>query len=321
MKARLTALFRMMASLKVAIPLLVVLTVVTIIGSLFPDPGFFRSYWYLALLGAQGVSLLFVTIQHSPSILRRKGRNALLGVIATHLGILVLIAGVIYGGYTGFRHEVKLIEGEVTLIPGLPFAIRLDELVIEEYRQEDFPRMDLDELPQKQQDSRLTLLKGGEPWRQAVAAPGRPAQVDGITLLPAISDIGWYFEVIVTDARDREKTIPVRPWSPPVITSGNTQMMVHNLLPGDVPQAEVFTIEDEQKVSLGILRADRALDIDGNELVLGKVARYTGMQIYNRPQEPVLVAGSILMFAGLVWHFYFRHRDRKSAEDKGEKRA
>jgi hypothetical protein len=73
--------FRLLASLKVAIPLLVLLVIVTIIGSLFPEPDWFRSPWYLALLGLQGLSLLFITILHIPSILRRKGRNALLGVI------------------------------------------------------------------------------------------------------------------------------------------------------------------------------------------------------------------------------------------------
>ena len=41
------------------------------------------------------------------------------------------------------------------------------------------------------------------------------------------------------------------------------------------------------------------------------------MQVYNRPQEPILVLGSILMFVGLVWHFYFRHRDRRR-EGRGD---
>jgi cytochrome c biogenesis protein ResB len=98
----------LLASLKVAIPLLVLLVAATIVGSLFPDPELFSSWWYLSLLGLQGVSLLLVTIQHIPAILRKKGRNALIGVITTHLGILVLIAGIIYGGYSGFRHEIKL---------------------------------------------------------------------------------------------------------------------------------------------------------------------------------------------------------------------
>jgi cytochrome c biogenesis protein ResB len=306
--------FRLLASLKVAIPLLVLLTAATIIGSLFPEPDMFESWWYLGLLGLQGLSLLFITILHIPAILKRKGRNALIGVVTTHLGILVLIAGIIYGGYSGFRHEIKLIEGEITVVPGLPFVIRLDELLVEEYRQEDFPRMNLDGLPKKKQDSHITLLKRGQPWLSTVAAPGSPASVDGITLLPAISDTGWYFELIVMDARGNEKTIPVRPWAPPLIALGGKRIMTHSVVTGESPQAEFFTIEDDKVIPQGVASREQPLVIEGNSLSLGPVVRYTGMQVYNRPQGPILVLGSILMFVGLVWHFYFRHRDRKRGE-------
>ena len=310
-----------MASLKVAIPLLVLLTAVTIIGSLFPEPDLFKSWWYLGLLGLQGLSLLFITILHMPSILKRKGRNALIGVITTHLGILVLIAGIIYGGYSGFRHEIKLIEGQITVVPGLPFVIQLDELLVEEYRQDDFPRMNLESLPKKKQDSRITLLKNGKPWLSTVAAPGSPASVDGITLLPAISDIGWYFELIVVDRRGTEKTIPVRPWAPPLIAVGGKRIMTHSVVTRESPEAEFFTIEDDKMIPLGVASREQALVIEGNSLSLGPVKRYTGMQVYNRPQEPILVFGSILMFVGLVWHFYFRHRDRNKVVGESEGNA
>ena len=307
----LTTLFRLLASLKVAIPLLVVLIVVTIVGSLFPTPELFRTNWYLGLLALLGLSLLVITIMHIPSILKKKGRSALVGVITTHLSILVIIGGIIYGGYTGFRHEVKLIEGQVTVIPGLPFVIQLDELRVEEYAQDEFPQMDLSALPKKQQDSHITLLKNGKPWMSGMAAPGNPFIVDGITLLPAISDVGWYFELIVVDPAGREKTIPVKPWAPPLIRLGAREVMSHGVMSGDAPEADIFTIEDDAVTTLGSVAKGRSLTLDGYELSLGPVKRFTGMQVYNRPQEPILVLGSILMFLGLVWHFYFRHRDRK----------
>ena len=313
-----TKMFRLMASLKIAIPLLVLLTAVTIVGSLYPDPAIFGSWWYLALLGLQGLSLLLVTIQQAPSVLRRKGRNTLIGVITTHLGILVLIAGIIYGGFSGFRYEVKIIEGEATLIPELPFAIQLEELHVEEYSQEDFPRMNLSALPKKRQDSEITLLVGGKPWRSVVASPGNPAVVNGITLLPSVGDTGWYFELIVTDGRDREKTIPVRPWAPPLITIGGKRLMTHSLITGEKPEAEFFTIENETMKSVGTLRQGEVLEIDYSRLSFGAIKRYTGLKVYNRPQEWVLVLGSVLMFAGLVWHFYFRHRERKQGGELSE---
>ena len=305
-----------MASLKVAIPLLVLLTAVTTIGSLFPEPDMFKSWWYLGLLGLLGLSLLFITILHIPSILKRKGRNALIGVITTHLGILVLIAGVIYGGFSGFRHKIKLIEGEITVVPGLPFVIQLDELLIEEYRQEDFPRINLGALPKKKQESRITLLKNGKAWLSTVAAPGSPAIVDGITLLPAVSETGWYFELIAIDPQKREITIPVRPWAPPLIKLGNRNIMSHSIVTRETQEAEIFTIEDDKMISLGFVSREKPLVVDGYSLSLGPVMRYTGMQVYNRPQEPLLVLGSILMFSGLVWHFYFRHRERKQGRGR-----
>jgi hypothetical protein len=310
----LSRLFRALASLKVAIPLLVVLTAATIVGSLFPSPELFRSRWYLGLLGVLGLSLLLITIQHVPSILKKKGRNALIGVVTTHLGILIVIAGIIQGGFTGFRHPVKLIEGEVIILPDLPFVILLERIEVEEYRPEDFPRINLAALPKKTQDSYLTLLKNGQPWRSVVAAPGRPAIVEGITVLPAVSGLGWVFDLIVTDPLGREKTIPVRPWAPPLISLGEVQVMAHAAVTGETRQTELFTREGEAVVSLGMAGRDKPLSVGGYQVALGEVKRYTPAQVYNRPQEPVLVAGSALMFAGLVWHFYFRHRDRKRAE-------
>ena len=303
---------RALASLKVAIPLLVLLTIVTIVGSLFPEPDVFYSPLYLALMGLLGISLLFVTIMHAPMILVRKGRNALIGVVTTHLGILVLIGAFIYGGTAGFRHNVRLIEGEITVVPGVPFVMQLDRLNVEDYGSDDYPGIDLSALPKKRQNSHITLLKQGKPWREIVAAPGKPARVNGIIILPAVNDIGWTFELVTVDPRGKTGTIPVRPWAPPVISLGPMPVMAHGVMQEDGATAvELFTLEGDEVTPLGIVSTHEPIAIQGHTLSLGAVKRFTGVQIYNRPQEPVLIAGSTLMFAGLVWHFYFRHRDRR----------
>lgn len=309
--------FGFFSSLKTAIPLLVITIMVTIIGSLFPEPEMFGSWWYLGLLGLNGVSLLFITIMHIPMILERKGRNALIGVVLTHLGILILIAGAIYGGMSGFRYELKAIEGEMTIIPGLPFVIRLDKLVIEEYPFEAGTKMNQAIDLKKRQDSHISLFKNGERWTGFVARPGSPAKVDGITILPLFNDTGWYFELIATDPLGRQKTIPVKPWAPPLIKVGSRNIMAHSLMDGDSRQAQLFTIEDGQMIPVGIVSAAQALDLDGYSISLGAYKRYTGLTVYNRPHAWVLVIGCLAMLFGLVWHFYFRHRDR-SLKNRGK---
>lgn len=243
-------------------------------------------------------------------ILQRKGRNALIGVVVTHVGILILIAGVIYGGMSGFRHEVKAIEDEMTIVPGLPFVIHLDELVIEDYPQDVIAKMNPGGMLKKRQDSHITLVKNGVDWAKFIARPGAPAKVDGITILPKLNDTGWYFELIVTDRQGREKTVPVRPWQPPVINVGGTPVMAHSLMGTGVPSVQVFTIADEQMTELGLVSREQALKLNDYSITLGSVKRYTGLFVYNRPHAPILVLGCLAMLFGLVWHFYFRHRER-----------
>ena len=285
---------------------------VTIAGSLQPSADFFKSEWYLGLLGLNGVSLLFVTIQHIPMILERKGRNALIGVLATHLGILILIAGVIYGGFSGFRYEVKAVEGEMTVVPGLSFVVRLDEFVVEKYQPGEVAHLDPGVVPSKKQESHLSFYRSGELLARAVAAPANPARLEDITILPAFTDYGRYVELTVTDHLDRKKTIPVRPWSPAIFEIRKTPLMAHGLEEDGELKAQVFTRKDDQVELLGVVESGRDLAVEDHSIALGSVRRYTGLSIYNRPHAPVLVAGCLVMMLGLVWHFYFRHRDRKT---------
>jgi len=306
---QLIKLFKFLASLKIAIPLLVATVLVTVIASMFPQPDFFRTWWYLGLLGLNALSLLLVTILHAPRILQRKGRKALIGVVTTHLGILILIAGAIYGGLSGFRYQIRAIEGEMTIVPGLPFVILLDKLFIEDYPEEIVAAMGSQTILRAKQDSHLTLLKNGKQWISLVAKPGAPARLDGITILPSLTDTGWYFELNVTDPAGKETVIPVRPWAPPVIAAGEVHVLAHSLMDTGVPTVQILTPIDNRMTVLGIVGKEQPLEVNGYTISLGKVRRYTGVSIYSRPATPILIVGCLAMLFGLSWHFYHRHRD------------
>jgi cytochrome c biogenesis protein ResB len=86
--------------------------------------------------------------------------------------------------------------------------------------------------------------------------------------------------------------------------------MAHSLMDAGELTAQVFTIKDEQVVPLGAVSGEQVLEVNGYTISLGVVKRYTGLSIYNRPHAPILIIGCLAMMFGLVWHFYFRHRDR-----------
>jgi hypothetical protein len=313
--------FGIFTALKVVIPLLILTALVTIFGSLFPEPQVFQSWWYLGLLGLIGFCLLCITIEHIPAILNKKGRNALIGVVTIHAGVIIILAGIIYGGLVGFRYNFRIIEDEMTVVPELPFVIQLDKLTVEEYSREDFGQRNLAMLPKKKQESEISLYKNGVLWHETVTWPGHPVKADGITLLPSMTEIGWTFDLIVTNPHGVENVIPVKPWSPPRIKLRQTYVMAHSLMGREEKTVQVFTIEDGQQKSLGLIRQEQPLQLDDFTIAIGAIKRYTGFKAYHRPQMPVLFMGCMVTLAGLLWHFYHRNRTRSWKQDMGTSNA
>jgi hypothetical protein len=309
--------FGVFTALKVVIPLLIFTALVTIVGTLFPEPQVFQSWWYLGLLGLIGFSLLCITIEHIPGILDKKGRNALIGVVTIHAGIIIILAGIIYGGMTGFRYNFRIVEDEMTVVPELPFVIHLDKLTVEEYSREDFAQRNLIMLPKKKQESKISLYKNGAFWFETVTWPGHPVDAGGITLLPSMMDIGWAFDLVVTNPHGIENIISVKPWAPPRIKLRQTYVMAHSLMGGTEKKVQVFTIEDGQQKALGVIKQDEPLELDGFTLAIGEIKRYTGFKAYHRPQMPVLFVGCMVTLAGLLWHFYHRSRTRTWKRNMG----
>jgi len=260
------------------------------------------------LLGLLGVCLLFTTIDRIPTIIFKDGRSALIGVVTTHAGVLILLAGYIYGETEGFRYSVKAIENEMTVVPGLPFVIQLDELIIEQYSEETFKHLNLARLPNKIHESRLSLYKYGKIWLTGSASPGNPLDAEGITILPSLNDTGWYFDIFVTNSEGVETRIPVRPWNPPLLELETRVVTIHNFSMGENSSFEILTVEDGQQRSLGFVSREKTLEVDGYSIALGDTKRYTGLIIYQRPQMPVFFLGFLFTLAGLIWHFYYRDR-------------
>ena len=83
--------------------------------------------------------------------------------------------GVIYGGMSGFRHEVHAIENEITIVPGLPFAILLEKMIVEEYPEGTFPEGSAQSSLKKKQDSHISILVKGQKQASFITRPGVPA--------------------------------------------------------------------------------------------------------------------------------------------------
>ncbi|MBD3649434.1 MAG: cytochrome c biogenesis protein ResB [Pseudomonadales bacterium] len=296
------------SSIRTVLPVLLCVVLLTIIGGIFRDWDIFESGWYLTALGLLGFCLLCTTIDRIPRLLATNDKTRLLGVVLAHSGIIVLIIGMIFGGVSAFRQNIRIIEDEIAIVPELPFALKLEELVIEEYPDDVFSHIDSEVRPKKRQESRISVYIDGELRETLVSSPGNPVEVDGFTLLPSQMNTGWYFELLVTDRLGREKTIPVRPWAPPLIQVGERSLMAHRLENRGAQSVQIFAVSETESMVIGTVSPQEPFEIDGNSIALGPFKRYTGVHVYRRPQTPILILGCIISLAGLAWHYYHKLR-------------
>jgi hypothetical protein len=327
-----------LSSVAFAIPLLVLIAIASILGGLIPQGknvklisdapewvrdinvylqlnDIFHSWWYVLLLALLILSLLVVTIKRVPAVWRQKGRGAAIGILLAHVGVLLIIGGSIYGGAAGFRYYTRLIEGDVTVMPALPFVIKLDKFLMEYHQAETYAKDMQTELSSiKRQDSELSFLRHGNSFFEATTAPGNPVEVQGIKFLPSHTDTGWVFTLVVRNPRGREKVVPVMPWAPELIQLGLTTQHVfaHKVSRLGTEQrrfdtvtkpdtVEVFMIENNgAPQSMGFASEEAPLTISGYTISPWNIRPYTGLHVYRRPGNFFLIAGIICLVIGLA---------------------
>lgn len=330
----------LMASVKLAIPLLVVIAAASILGALIPQGrnvelvsavpdairglnsylqlnDIFHSWWYLLLLALLGFCLLAVTVKRVPVVWRVKGRGPAMGIFLAHMGIIFILGGMIYGALSGFRYYARVSEGEISVVAPLPFVIKLEQLDLKYYSRETFGAQRSNVRMAEKQNSKLTLFHHGNPFLQATAAPGNPLTARGVTLLPAQNDLGWAFDLVL-QAGGREKVVPIRPWSPTLVTLGlgnPFRIMAHRLtvngnkefgfekVPANAA-AEVFLLQENgTSRSLGFAGATEPLTFGAWTISITNLRRYTGLHVYSRPEIPVLILGVCTLIVGLIGYF------------------
>lgn len=110
------SLFRMTASLKLAVVLIVVLAGVLAWATVLEaDKGreyaqwyVYRSHWFLALLALLGINILAATVIRFPWRMRQAG------FVITHAGLLVLLIGAVQTFLSGIEGQMAFVEGETS---------------------------------------------------------------------------------------------------------------------------------------------------------------------------------------------------------------
>lgn len=113
------------------------------------------------------------------SLLARKRILGYFGSDIVHLGLLVILAGGITSGFTGFKQSLSFVENQTLPIPGARFSVRLDKFSTEYY-----PNGSV-----RDWKSNLTVIKAGRPARQKTIEVNHPLSYQGYVFYQ--SGYGW----------------------------------------------------------------------------------------------------------------------------------
>jgi cytochrome c biogenesis protein len=262
------------------------------------------------------------------SLLARKRMLGLFGSDVVHLGLLIILAGGIISGFSGFRADINISEGQIVPILNADFKLRLDR-----FETEYWPNGSI-----KDWKSTLTVIEDKTPHLTKVIEVNHPLTHKGYVFYQ--SSYGWDWKNPTLEIRVTKKSDPaastiadvrlaepeiweeeglefkVLQFVPDFIIDGN-QIRTRSLEPNN-PAAFVEAYKDGKKISSGWIFSKfpdftQMHSSEGAEYKFEfedvKAAQYSGIQMSKDPGVNFIWTGCTFVMLGLFMAFYWPPRD------------
>lgn len=343
-------------TLKTAIILLIILAAFAMVGSFVPQNKPFETYviqfgepWakiitftgldayygtfvFKLVLVLLGISILACLLVRIDRVIKGKRAPRYWGSLVTHIAVLVIFVGALYGHNTGFKDQAIIIEGDSYLEPNTQAEIRLKDFRV---------KMDEDHRPMSY-ESDLEVWRKGEKQLEKTIIVNDPLTFDGVRYYQATYGIAG-FDIQFEGARNFVHTVVLEPDQSIDVHRGvvvpkgeSVAFFVEQFFPDPVvgndgkimnatknlnnPAAFIYVNPDFKKdpknfKPLGWTTPARALDYEGTKLKMGEVYEYTGLQVKKDPGIPIIWGGSAMLLTGILITSLFPPKGR---EDEAE---
>jgi len=262
---------------------------------------------------------------------REAGRFSPFGVYVVHLGVLMIIAGAVIGSMFGFKADINLSEGEETgmvqLEKGgeehqLDFSIRCDKFLVEFY----------DSGAPKTFQSDLSFIRNGQVIRQGSVLVNHPLTFEGLRFYQASYGVSEKSGARLTYANAGVEGREIS------VGQGDTFD-----LPAQKAKATVLRVEEDMMQFGPAVKLDIKTDnghiqfwvfqhiqqiADVNPGLFSSVPLfnpglfkplvfslkgierkyYTGLQVVRDPGVPFVLAGGLMLIAGMMIIFFCSHQ-------------
>lgn len=344
-----SVLINFLSSLKLTIPLLILLAALSVIGTLitqnaseaeylrrysketyyiFKGLGLFNMYhswWFIGVLILLAINLIACSWKRLPGVWQqvRKAKSgyARLGTYLTHLSVILILAGGLIGAVWGAKGYVEIVEGETVegalvrtpqwMMRPLPFAVRCDAFRVDFYP-DGAPREFL---------STLTFFDGGRVViDHAPLRVNHPISYGGLTFYQASYGISArpILEVRKKGGKGASHTLQLRQGEVQPIPGTQAQIgfMRYQERVHDMGEAILLVLLAPDSPHEGFwLFKKEGLQVGEFTFIFKALEKknYTTIQVTHDPSLPIVWAGCSLLVIGMVATFTLRRPPKGKA--------
>lgn len=239
-----------------------------------------------------------------------KHRIGHIGSSVTHLGIIVIIVGSIIGAIFAEEGFFNLMPGDVKSFPDYGFAIRLDDFYFG-FRENGTV---------EQYYSEVSVLRSQQPEQTAKLWVNQPLSVDSLSFYQ--TSYGWASRVLITKNSGEEvMNIWLRKGESTFVQENHMTVYLYGFYPNFTitSEGEPLTMTEEMKnphyavilyeygqhVGSYIVEPGQPIEREDFQITFQDSTLYTGLTYRKDFGYSFVVAGSAIMFLGLMFSFYF----------------
>ena len=351
-----TSLINFLSSLKLTIPLLIVLAALSVIGTvvtqnateaeylqrysketyyIFKGLGIFdmyHSWWFIGVLVLLAINLIACSLKRLPGVWQqvRKAKSgyARLGTYLTHLSVLLILIGGLIGALWGFKGYVEITEGDTVdaiflnnpqqAMEPLGFQVQCDEFQVEFYP-DGSPR---------EYVSTLTFLEGGRAVLDHVPLRvNHPISYKGLNFYQASYGVSMLpiVEVREKGGKVASHTMQLRQGEAQPIPGTEVQLGFMQYREAAHGHGEAILLvlfpPDSQPEGFWLLKRDSGkedLQVGNFTFIFNDLEKkyYTGIQVTHDPGVSIVWVGCSLLVIGMVVTFTLRRPPKRTSSQE-----
>jgi len=319
---------RFFSSPKLTFIFLIILALISIIGTILPQNAnhyfylekyganlyslfkvlslidLYHSWWFIGLLGFLSLNIIFCSLNRF-----KKGK---IGYFITHISILIILLGGIIGNLAGFKEYIYLAEEEVRQVPHTDFYIKLNKFWLEYYPHSQMI---------KDYKSNITIIEDGREILSKTIEVNHPLLYKGIRFYQMSYEIDRIKKVTISI---QGKDFRLKIGKKVRIPRTNLVVKAVDFIPDFVMDEEkVFSRSNELKNPAVLLEVYQNATLEYKEWVFYKFPELhhhykhrikfilkdfypsysTGLQIVKDPGVKIVWVGCVLLIVGLIISF------------------